>query len=66
MNPCACGWWWSGVRECRCSDGDVARYQARISGPLLDRIDRKRPANHVLTMFSRLSGEGWVQAATAI
>ena len=36
---CACGWWWSGVRECRCSDGDVARYQARISGPLLDRID---------------------------
>jgi magnesium chelatase family protein len=39
MNPCLCGWWRSNVRECRCSDGDVARYQARISGPLLDRID---------------------------
>lgn len=39
MNPCLCGWWRSGVRECRCSDGDVARYQSRISGPLLDRVD---------------------------
>jgi magnesium chelatase family protein len=39
MNPCLCGWWRSGVRDCRCSDGDVARYQARVSGPLLDRID---------------------------
>jgi magnesium chelatase family protein len=39
MNPCLCGFWRTGVRECRCSDGDVARYQARISGPLLDRID---------------------------
>ncbi len=39
MNPCPCGYWRTGLRECRCSDGDVARYQARISGPLLDRID---------------------------
>jgi len=34
-----CGFWRTGVRECRCSDGDIARYRARISGPLLDRID---------------------------
>jgi magnesium chelatase family protein len=39
MNPCPCGWWRTGLRECRCSDGDVVRYRARISGPLLDRID---------------------------
>jgi magnesium chelatase family protein len=39
MNPCLCGWWRSNVRDCRCSDGDVARYRGRISGPLLDRID---------------------------
>ena len=38
-NPCRCGWYGSGVRDCRCDDGALARYEARISGPLLDRID---------------------------
>jgi magnesium chelatase family protein len=38
-NPCPCGWRNSGRRDCRCHDGDVARYMARVSGPLLDRID---------------------------
>jgi len=38
-NPCPCGWQGSGVRDCRCDDGVLARYSARISGPLLDRID---------------------------
>ena len=39
MNPCPCGFWGSSVRACRCSPDQVARYQGRISGPLLDRID---------------------------
>lgn len=39
MNPCPCGYLGSTVRACRCSPDQVARYQARISGPLLDRID---------------------------
>ncbi|WP_218241946.1 YifB family Mg chelatase-like AAA ATPase [Comamonas fluminis] len=39
MNPCPCGYWGSWVRACRCTPDQVARYQARISGPLLDRID---------------------------
>ncbi|TYK71609.1 YifB family Mg chelatase-like AAA ATPase [Comamonas sp. Z3] len=39
MNPCPCGYWGSRIRACRCSPDQVARYQARISGPLLDRID---------------------------
>lgn len=38
-NPCPCGWYQSGVRDCRCDDNTIARYQQRVSGPLLDRID---------------------------
>ena len=38
-NPCPCGWLGSGLRDCRCDEGRVTRYQARVSGPLLDRID---------------------------
>jgi magnesium chelatase family protein len=42
-NPCPCGWRLSDVRDCRCDDGAVARYTARVSGPLLDRIDLHVP-----------------------
>lgn len=39
MNPCPCGQLGNPARECRCSADQVARYRARLSGPLLDRID---------------------------
>ena len=39
MNPCPCGHLGSPLRGCRCTPDAVARYQGRISGPLLDRID---------------------------
>jgi magnesium chelatase family protein len=39
MNPCPCGYFGDSVRECTCSAAVVTRYQKRISGPLLDRID---------------------------
>lgn len=39
MNPCPCGYAGDGRRACRCSANQVERYQSRISGPLLDRID---------------------------
>ncbi|MBL8326078.1 MAG: YifB family Mg chelatase-like AAA ATPase [Rubrivivax sp.] len=42
MNPCPCGWLGAPVgtaHACRCSPEAVARYQGRLSGPLLDRID---------------------------
>ena len=39
MNPCPCGHLGDPARACRCTSEQVARYQARISGPLLDRID---------------------------
>ena len=38
MNPCPCGWLGS-ARACRCTPDQVARYQGKLSGPLLDRID---------------------------
>jgi magnesium chelatase family protein len=38
-NPCPCGWLATAARECTCSPGAIERYRARLSGPLLDRID---------------------------
>ncbi|MCW5651259.1 MAG: YifB family Mg chelatase-like AAA ATPase [Ramlibacter sp.] len=39
MNPCPCGYLGATTRSCRCTPDQVARYQGRLSGPLLDRID---------------------------
>lgn len=39
MNPCPCGWLGHSTRVCRCSPEGRERYRARLSGPLLDRID---------------------------
>ena len=39
MNPCPCGYLGSSLRACRCSPEQVSRYQGRLSGPQLDRID---------------------------
>ncbi|KKW28907.1 MAG: Mg chelatase, subunit ChlI [Candidatus Uhrbacteria bacterium GW2011_GWD2_52_7] len=39
MNPCPCGHYQDPGHTCSCTPGAIARYQQRISGPLLDRID---------------------------
>lgn len=39
MNPCPCGYYGDEREPCRCSPDQITRYQSRVSGPLLDRID---------------------------
>lgn len=39
MNPCPCGYYGDNTRACTCSPTMISRYQGRLSGPLLDRID---------------------------
>jgi magnesium chelatase family protein len=39
MNPCPCGYLGEPTGNCRCAPPEIARYRARVSGPLLDRID---------------------------
>ena len=41
MNPCPCGYYNHPTRACVCNPGQVQRYLNRISGPLLDRIERQ-------------------------
>ena len=39
MNACPCGYYGDSTHECRCSQRAIIKYQSRVSGPLLDRID---------------------------
>jgi magnesium chelatase family protein len=39
QNPCPCGYLGDGVKHCVCTQGQIFKYQKKISGPLLDRID---------------------------
>lgn len=47
MNLCPCGYTGDSVRECKCSPHEVSKYQKRISGPLLDRIDIHIPVMRI-------------------
>jgi len=39
MNPCPCGYYGDSEKECHCTPAEILRYQKKISGPLIDRID---------------------------
>ena len=64
-NPCPCGWYGSEDQHpCTCTAGDIYRYNHKISGPLLDRIDMvitvKRPT------YDELSKTGEAESSTMI
>jgi len=46
-NPCPCGYYGSSSRACTCPAGQIGRYQKKLSGPLLDRIDLHVQVNSV-------------------
>jgi len=54
MNPCPCGFYGSDTGHCICSAYDIGRYQKKISGPIIDRIDIWLPVEHV--DYDQLSG----------
>jgi magnesium chelatase family protein len=70
MNPCPCGWRGAVVsgRTCRCTPEAVARYQARLSGPLLDRIDLmvEVPAQPARALMAAETGESSATVAERV
>jgi magnesium chelatase family protein len=59
MNPCPCGYLGDAKHECRCTPTQIQRYRARISGPLLDRIDLhvEAPALSIAELRTEKAGE---------
>ncbi len=64
MNPCPCGYFGDSERDCSCSMATITRYQKRISGPLLDRIDIHIEVPKV--EFSKLTGDRTGETSEAI
>lgn len=64
MNPCPCGFFGDPVRECTDTLAIVTRYQKRISGPLLDRIDIHVDVPRV--EYEKLTGEQELEGSAAV
>jgi magnesium chelatase family protein len=64
MNPCPCGYYGDSLKPCTCSSSMVTKYQKRISGPLLDRIDIHIEVPRV--DYNKLSSDRLGEASAAI
>ncbi|MBB5205719.1 magnesium chelatase family protein [Inhella inkyongensis] len=68
MNPCPCGHLGNPLKACRCSPEQVSRYQGRLSGPLLDRLDLlvEVPLLHPTELAAAPDGEGSAEVAARV
>ncbi|MCL2528850.1 MAG: YifB family Mg chelatase-like AAA ATPase [Coriobacteriia bacterium] len=70
-NPCPCGFFGDPERSCKCSDTEIRKYQARLGGPLLDRIDmvldvwRSKPGEVLATGSGKSSADMRAQVMQA-
>jgi len=58
MNPCPCGYAGDPTGRCKCGPDQISRYRARVSGPLLDRIDMHVDVPRVPAEFMRQQAPG--------
>lgn len=64
MNPCPCGFYGDTERECKCSAYEIIKYQKKISGPLLDRIDLQVKIGRVaIKVLQNIPPEGKSESA---
>ena len=64
MNPCPCGYLGDSGRHCACTSEQVRRYRARVSGPLLDRIDMHIEVPRI--PYQELRGESREEASVSV
>ncbi len=64
MNPCPCGYYGDNLKECRCPPAAITRYQARLSGPFIDRMDIFIDVPRV--NYDKLSGDHHGETSAAI
>jgi magnesium chelatase family protein len=64
MNPCLCGFYSDPEKECTCTQTAILRYQRRLSGPLLDRIDVHVEVPRV--EYEKLTGQSMPETSAAI
>ena len=55
-NPCPCGYYGDKEKECTCSQADIERYQNKLSGPIMDRIDMRIAMERVT--YTQLTDKG--------
>ncbi|MDP4089764.1 MAG: ATP-binding protein, partial [Bacillota bacterium] len=64
LNPCPCGYYLSGIKDCTCSESERIKYINRLSGPFLDRVDIFTFAHH--HRYEEMSSKRQEETSSAI